>query len=373
LRSQSPANLSALEGLFPPESLERKIADLWCRVVPNAPSADCFATLDELGGDSLQAVELLVGVEKITGKRLVLSDFLLNPTLLRLIRLATSELATHDQPLCTLNQGRGRPPVFCVYGINGDISHYLALAEVLGDDQPVFGLRLPRLNKRIQLPTSMQEAGEQALECIQAITPGKAPVVVGYSWSGALAFEIARQWLLRENATPFVAMISSPAPPRPRCLAFCAWHFLRWTPAWVWKKAKEGTDWSPGWIVRNFRRFLGLWINDPTIDKSWVPDEDEAPQAIARPLLAMHDSYHPTVAAPIDIHMFRETEVPLHPHPLIPFREDYLPDLGWTYWAGRAVNVHWINADHDTLIRDPAVSILAAELRAVLDRYNAKQ
>ena len=36
---------------------------------------------------------------------------------------------------------RHRPPVFCLYGIGGDVCHNLELSKALGPDQPVFGIR----------------------------------------------------------------------------------------------------------------------------------------------------------------------------------------------------------------------------------------
>ena len=80
-----------------------------------------------------------------------------------------------------------------MYGLDGDVYHYLELAKALGNDQPVYGIRSLALDDPEKQPRSMEEAGARALRWLREVCPDRPPALVGYSWGGILAFEVARQ------------------------------------------------------------------------------------------------------------------------------------------------------------------------------------
>ena len=209
LRAATRTEVTHFEASLPEGGPQRAVAHLWFQLLPQAAQAETQASFDALGGDSLHAVELLLGVEKIIGHRILLSDFMVDPTLPGLLRLAENPQLEQRQQMITLQAAGHRPPVFFLYGVSGDVSHYLELSKALGPDQPVFGIRSDALDDLNKLPQSMEEAGAGVLRSIREQHPDCVPALVGYSWGGPLAFEVARQWLRGGSAAPFVAMIGA--------------------------------------------------------------------------------------------------------------------------------------------------------------------
>lgn len=362
-------SLTKFEADLPAGSKERAIARLWFELLPNAGDAATHATFEELGGDSLHAIKLLLGVESIIGRRIAHSTFLMDPTLPGLLRTAATPANTvEEEQLIVLRQGGSRPPIFCLYGLHGDISHYLELAKALGDDQPVFAIRSLGLNDPSKLPQTMEEAAARAVKLIEEAHPHQTPVLIGYSWAGYLAFEVARQWLAKKGTAPFLAMVGTPGLRRPTSAAYRVWHFIRWFPAWVIEKLRDGSD-------RSFRqmmtRFFRFFVKDPVEKKTEFQQAEWASPPIVTHFLAIADKYHPTKKQPIEIHLFRETlsQGRIATHPLESSRTDQLPDCGWQYWTKCPVHVHWLETDHDAILHAPEVNRLATRVHKLINRY----
>lgn len=92
-----------------------------------------------------------------------------------------------------LRRRGSRSPLFCLYAVGGDVGVYFALADALGEDQPVFGIPAAG-GKAEDLPKTM---GGRGGGCDSVDWDGSAgegaPAVVGYSFGGMLAFEVGRQ------------------------------------------------------------------------------------------------------------------------------------------------------------------------------------
>jgi amino acid adenylation domain-containing protein len=372
LRAAMLAKVTHFEASLPEGSPKRAIAHLWFQLLPLAAQAEIHASFDTLGGDSLHAVNLLLGVEKISGRRILVSDFMVDPTLPGLLRLVENHQPEKGKRLIAFQSAGHRPPVFCLYGIDGDVYHYLELSKALGPDQPVFGIRSHALDDLNQLPKSLEEAGASALRSIRERCPDCLPALIGYSWSGMLAFEIARQWLRREGVAPFVAMIGAPAPRRRTTTVCRVWHLFRWLPAWLVLKAKEGPQCTPTRMLRRFLRFL---VTDPAEIEPAILNEEWTASPIAQHLITLQTPYHPALETPFDIHLFRESRScgSSFVHPLDPSFTDHQPDSGWSRWAGRPVQVHWLDTDHDAVLHAPVVNVLAARLRTLMDQHYAAQ
>jgi amino acid adenylation domain-containing protein len=373
LRATMPINVTHFEASLPEGSPKRAIAHLWFQLLPLAAEADIHESFDGLGGDSLQAVNLLLGVEKISGRRILVSDFMVDPTLPGLLQLIEKAQPEKGKNLVAFQLAGQRPPVFCLYGIYGDVYHYLELSKALGPDQPVFGVRCEGLDDLNHLPKSIEEAGASALRSIRERHPnGCELVLVGYSWSGMLAFEVAQQWLRDGGAAPLVAMISAGGPRRRSTIFYRLWHFIRWLPPWLVLKIKQGGQLTPAQMWRRFLRFL---VKDPAEIEIPIPNEKWAVSPIAQHLIALKQRYHPVREKPFDVHLFREghRHGSVFMHPLEPSLTDDQPDSGWSRLAARPVQVHWLDTDHDDILRTPVVNNLAASLRTLMDQHFATQ
>ncbi|HEU5395954.1 MAG TPA: amino acid adenylation domain-containing protein, partial [Verrucomicrobiae bacterium] len=193
--------------------LEQALARLWHSILPAAAASPPDATFLELGGDSLMAIRLMLGVEEITQLTVETSTFLAQPTFAGLCAMVKERQArTAFQPVLTLRRQGNRPPLFFLYGHTGDVEINIHLVEALGNDQPILGVRSPALQDGNHLPESIEAAAAQALKSIREIQPHGPPALAGYSLAGLLAFEIARQLKQSEGIDPFVGLLGTAAP-----------------------------------------------------------------------------------------------------------------------------------------------------------------
>ncbi len=86
VEADEPQTISAEDGL------EEALARLWHSLLPAAKNSQRDTTFAALGGDSLLAIKLMLGVEEIIGQRIELSTFLLEPTLGGLCRAVRTRI-----------------------------------------------------------------------------------------------------------------------------------------------------------------------------------------------------------------------------------------------------------------------------------------
>jgi amino acid adenylation domain-containing protein len=348
------------------DGLEIALARLWHALLPSAESSPKDATFSSLGGDSLLVVKLMLGVEEITNQRLEVSTFLIQPTLFGLCQAVKTRMAqTEFQPVLTLRKQGNRPPLFCLYNYEGDIDLYFSLAEALGDDQPVFGIRSPALESLSRLPPSMEAAAAEVVDYIRKVKPQGVPALVGYSWAGLLAFEVARQLKNKEGISCFTALIGADAPMRPTNFALRLTHFIKTFPFWLRHLIMDRkTRWQR--LSRWQKMIRGTKQN---LAEAHLPMTNWVSSPISRHLVALMEKYRPLPKSDLEVDLFRERDsYDPHPHPLHAWQTSHLPDGGWHCWTRKRARIHWLEGNHKNIIKPPAVSGLAQSIRQAMDQ-----
>jgi thioesterase domain-containing protein len=310
----------------------------------------------------------MLGVEEIINQRLECSSFLIQPTFAGLVQAVRMRMArTEFQPVLTLRKAGNRPPLFCLYTYEGDIDVYFGLAEALGDDQPVFGIRSPALENHSRLPDSMEAAAAEIVNCIRKVQPEGEPALVGFSWAGLLAFEVARQLKQHEKISCFVGLIGSDAPVRETNLSTRFVHFCRHLGPKIWQFIRDAENLRQS--LSRLKRTARWTMQNPK--KAHLPLTNWVATPISCRLVALMEKYCPLPKTDLVVDLFREQDsYQPHPHPLYAWQTSYLPDGGWNHWTRQANRVHWLAGDHETILKPPAVSGLALALRQAMDQHS---
>lgn len=345
---------------------EKKLAAIWSGLLGGAKVglSDNFFLM---GGDSLSAVKLMLAVEKATGQWLELSAFMLNPTLAGLCQLIQARREGADfETVVAIRKTGTRPPLFCLYNITGDVDVYLALAEMLGDDQPVIGIRSPAMKDASLLPASIEAAAAEAVKSIRKIQPHGAVALAGYSWAGLLAFEVARQLQQTDGVHCFTALIGPDAPMRPTNPAYRLAHFARYFPSWCGRLLADRANRAQR--LRRWREMARSTRQNMAEVHLAIPGWADTP--LARHLIGLAKNYRPDSKYQEGVDVFREHEE-FHPHghPLRAWQTGHLPDGGWNRWTREPNRIHWVPGNHWNVIKQPAVTVLAKSLRAAMDRH----
>ena len=113
-----------------------------------------------------------------------------------------------------------------------------------------------------------------------------------------------------------------------------------------------------------------IWGIKRNLAETRLPIEEWewASSPISRHMISLMEKYRPLSKADISIELFRERDEYISgAHPLRAWQTNYLPDSGWNRWTHRPNHIHWQAGDHNTILKQPAVSDLARALRHAID------
>ncbi len=181
----------------PARSTEEQLLAIWQDLfeTPSVGPDDSFFVL---GGYSLLAARLAVRVHEAFGVELSPHQIFETPTVAQLAadinkRLIAEHAGTGSiSPLVPIQSRGSRVPFFCIHSIIGTVFVYQPLAQLLGPDQPVYGVEAQGLVSGEQPLTTMPDMVTHCVEQIRTLQPHGPYHLGGYSFSGLLALEIAR-------------------------------------------------------------------------------------------------------------------------------------------------------------------------------------
>jgi thioesterase domain-containing protein len=99
----------------------------------------------------------------------------------------------------------GAAPVFCVPGAGANVTSFVPLAAALGGDLPLYGLQPRGLDAGEQPFASVEEAAQTYLPLLKRVAPRGPYRLLGHSFGGWVAFELARRLnALGDPAAPVI-------------------------------------------------------------------------------------------------------------------------------------------------------------------------
>lgn len=177
----------------PGSQLERDLVALWEEVLSRKPISvhdDFF----DLGGDSLAAIAILSGIDRLTGRSASLHVLAENPTIARLAA-ALTDGRDHARAMIRLSSDAGGTPLYIAASGHGDLLRLQRLAQSLGSAYYVHMLQPP---DAVEL-RSIDELASLYADRIMA--QGNAPgLIAGFSIGGITALKTCS--LLRERGAP---------------------------------------------------------------------------------------------------------------------------------------------------------------------------
>ncbi|MGH7991970.1 MAG: AMP-binding protein [Limisphaerales bacterium] len=192
----------------PRDLVETRVARIWqsaLNLSPIARTADFF----ELGGTSLQSVEVLLHIEERFGISLPPSTLAEHSTIEKLAALLTDCVVIPSQkPLVTLCEHTGGRPFFLIHSGQGDVTSYALLARRL-PGRPIYGLQSVGLQGENWPLMSIQAMAQRYLREVVEKDP-TGPYLLGATCMGGLvAFEMARRLVGEGRQVALLAMFDT--------------------------------------------------------------------------------------------------------------------------------------------------------------------
>jgi amino acid adenylation domain-containing protein len=188
---------------------EQLIADIWAGVLDVKdlePGDDFF----ELGGHSLLAVNVMVEIQRKTGKRLPLAVLFSNSTIEKLaLQLGGDEIEWDT--IVPIKSTGAKPPIYLVHGSGLNLLMFKPISEHFDAEQPLYGIQAIGIGKRVEVPDTLEEVAAYHIKELLKVNPDGPYNLAGYSYGGIIAFEIARQLIAAGKKINLLGMIDTNA------------------------------------------------------------------------------------------------------------------------------------------------------------------
>jgi amino acid adenylation domain-containing protein len=354
------SNSSSFAG--PRDALELQVQLLFERVLKRAPIG-IDQSFFELGGDSLQALGLLIHIEKETGKQLPLGTLYQASTVEAIARELRSRVAPEAWSSLVPLQARGnRPPFYLLHTTPGDILGYGNLVYRLGPDQPCFGFQSLGLKNAHLSHTSIEEMARYYVDLLRRFQLRGPYYLGGWCYGGVLAVEMARVLQAQGEEVGLLALLETVAMPARfpniRYYAHRSRCFLRMSPQRWLVYVREKARYARNSRLANRMRFRQV----------------EEPATARDPrLLQLEHVYNTNLSA---LNRYRSSYYPGTVTLFNAADKDpaVLPDqhYGWIGLA-KEIEIYEVPGNHDTMLTEPNVSILAEQLNRRLREAQQKK
>ncbi|NLS92893.1 MAG: amino acid adenylation domain-containing protein [Planctomycetaceae bacterium] len=360
----------------PRTEVERRLAKLWCDVlgVERIGIDDNFF---ELGGHSLLAVRLASRIRSDLDFNIPVAKLFTAPTIRDLG--STCQLQ-FNSPLFALQPTGTRPPLVFMPSIAGSPFHHYDLLKHLERDQPVYSIQLRDELSAGEPYDSLEQMASHCADILVESCLQPPYLLAGYSFGGILAYETARQLLLRGERVSLVAVVDTgPTWQEYRILrdfVSMSWAFLKNLPYWLhanfgglcltrvasrfFSKARS----YAGVVRRRTKSNLEEALVEEFEATFGMPLE-EVPEHYRDLYLSHFRAFLNYTAKPIstDITLFRARIQMLS--------TSFLWDFGWNRLC-RRLEVVPVPGDHGSVMKEPNCAVLAERMTESLNRVAAK-
>lgn len=193
-------------GVAPRDAAERVVFGTWAKHT-GAAAAGVTSELPEISEE--QAGLIAAHLSERSGIEVTAADVVGARTLGPLANLVREGLETpvdgNIRVFRERTEDMDAPSVFVFHPAGGSSSVYQPLSRRLGDNVPVYGVE--------RLEGSLEERAEAYLEDIEQLSAGRPVVLAGWSFGGALAYEVAQR--LGDDKVAFIALLDTTQPSEP--------------------------------------------------------------------------------------------------------------------------------------------------------------
>ena len=350
----------------PRNATERALTEIWTRAL-HLERICVFDNFFEVGGNSLIATRVMSRVCSMLNVQLPLRALFESPTIAEFAQVVEKSADGHSfvwptvmkiQPLGT------RRPIFFVAAPDTNALGYIRLGDHLGDDQPLYGLQSHKY-----LKTTTDEHGRPLLEFSQAVVEELAgeyvramrevqphgPYLLGGMCRGAhIAFEMATQLKAQGETVSLLAILDTWVMENTYSYLFYVDYYINRTKWFSKLSARQKFSFVKDKISRSINNFAirfrlreGNGAGLPPVTAVYWPDSSFVPRTYDGRITVFRVPNQPA------------TRIRSH-------------NLGWESRCTRGVDVEVVPGEHQTLMREPHVKVLASRLAEILAEIEAR-
>ncbi len=303
-----------------------------------------------LGGHSLLAVRMMNEVEKLYGRRIPLVSLFQSATIEHLANILGQEAGSISWPTFVEIQAGDRvPPLFCVSTPNVNALGYRSLARYLDPEQPVYGLQAqyPEDLDGEHSQKAVDDLATDYLEALRAVQPKGPYQFIGMCRGAHIAYEMARRLKQEGQEVALLGMLDT-------------WVMENTYNRFLYVEYYARRLWS---LLRSMFNKQLSYLTQKGGNRR-LPDGP--PKIATGSVKTSRNPMSTYFPGPDFVPKTYDGHITVFRVPRQPLNRIRDRQLGWAKLAGGGVGVHTIPGGHMTVLREPNVRGLAAELKKCL-------
>lgn len=347
---------------MPLDPLELDLWHLWRKIlkVPQIGRNDVFF---QIGGNSLSAIQVMVEIKNKYNVEIPLSLLLREPTIVVLadfLRNTGGVPASHDC-VVPLNPDGTEPPIVLIPGLGGNVLDLYELSAHLDKRFPCYGLQHSWAGEKSEINDCIETLARYYLRELEALLSLEECILLGHSFGGYVAYEMARILQQRERPPQSLLLLDVAAPqgdPIERSLCLNERDLIRLTVGSLlgsrWDSPVETPEVSGG-QGNEYEKALEVLKSANRLPHSLsVGQFRQYIETIARRAAAFCQ-YQPASLINVNICLYRALEIDEN-------REFTREDGHWADFTSGLFKLQWVPGDHFTMIKGGHASALAKEI-----------
>lgn len=355
----------------PTNETEKALVDIWSDVL-KLENIGIEQNFFEIGGSSLLLVQVYSKLREHFQWALKPVDLYQYPTIKALANYVCSgDFSPQNHPSLIPIQSQGsKPPLFCIHILGRGLKFYRPLAKYLGTEQPLYGLNAQKVNDEPTVPNRVEDLAAHYIEVMRTVQPEGPYYLVGLSFGGTIAFEMAQQLVKQGEQVALLALLDSYGHNAFSYLPISQQILNNWSNLhegglpYVTLKIrnlmgrkidgfKKMVNLNLKKILGNVYKFIKIPLPEHLIDFMWESQNKQA-----------NLNYSPQIY-PGRINLFFSIEKNYGSRYTID------PTLGWGKLAEKYLDIYPIPGTHLGMMQEPHVSVLAEKLKFCLDNSKA--
>jgi acetoacetyl-CoA synthetase len=187
------------------------LTQIWQRILQRSPIGP-EEKFYQLGGTDELADSAFAEIAKVFGRELPSATICYAPTIASLAALLDQPTLPRFSPLVPLKPGSENPPILIAHGVGGRAS-FSELARHMQTEHPIYGIQARGVDGLEPPFDRIEDMAAYYLEALHQLHPQGSCALIGYSFGGLVAFEMARRLAeAGKNATLLVLVDTYPHP-----------------------------------------------------------------------------------------------------------------------------------------------------------------
>jgi natural product biosynthesis luciferase-like monooxygenase protein len=204
-----PVGGRAMAGHVAPRNrVEAELAAIWAEVL-RRESVGINDRFFELGGNSVTAIRMINRAQKALGIKISVRELFEKQTIAALELGKSRSPVQASTPMMQLSHAPNAPTLFCIHGGTGEASYYAKLSRQLGDCASVYAIQYPALVPAPAQFDTLADLARAYIQMIKQVQPHGPYRLLGWSFGGLAAYEIARQLTAVGEEVSFLCMLDA--------------------------------------------------------------------------------------------------------------------------------------------------------------------